>query len=128
MENQNQPTYITPDKMFLDKLNSWTNFVSIMTIISGALMCLGALTSFGLSLILGIPTIILGVKLRNAKNSLELYIRGNSQEINGIFEHLSAYFKIQGIIMIISIALAVIGFILAIVVGFAFYSEFSNYY
>lgn len=128
MENQNQPTNITPDMQLLEQLRKWSNFVGIMTIISGAFTCLSAIFSFGLTLIPGIITIILGVKLINAKKSIELFIRGNSQEINGIFENLGSYFKIQGILIIVSFVFVVIGIIGSLALGFAFFNEMSTYY
>ena len=128
MENNPQPTYITPNKALLEKLSKWSNFVGILLIISGILSCLGAIFSFGLSLIIGIFTIILGVKLRNAKKSIDMYIQGNNNEINGIFEHLSSFFQISGILIIISLVLAVLMIIVSIALGFAMFYEFNSFY
>lgn len=128
MENNNQPTYITPNKALLDKLSKWSGFVGIMLIIFGAIICLGAFTSFGLSLIPGIITILLGVKLRNVKTSIDMYIRGNSQEINGIFEHLGSFFQMSGILIIIYLALIVIFFIIAVIFSAAMFTRFGSFY
>lgn len=128
MDNLNQTTYSTPDKSLLETLNKWSGFVGIMTIITGALTCLGAIGTFGISLIPGIIQIILGVKLRNAKTSIDKYLAGNTGEINGIFESLGAYLKLQGILIIVGLVLAVIGIIIAVVVGIGFMSQFGNYY
>lgn len=126
--NQNQTTYATPDRGFLETLNKWSGFVGIMTIITGALTCLGAIASFGISLIPGIIQIILGVKLRNAKASIDRYLSGDAREINGIFENLGSYMKLQGILIIVGLVIAAIGIILAIVGGIAFMSQFNGYY
>ena len=128
MENNPQPTYITPNKALLEKLSKWSNFVGILLIISGILSCLGAIFSFGLSLIIGIFTIILGVKLRNAKKSIDMYIQGNSNEINGIFEHLSSFFQISGILIIISLVLAIVMIIVFIGLSFFMFHEFNSFY
>lgn len=123
MENQNKPNYTTPDKNLLDTLSKWTNFVGIITIISGILACI---TIFGI--VPGVISIILGLKLRNAKNSIDLYLRGQSQEINNIIENLGAYFKIQGIYIIVSLALSIIGLIIGLIfITFAM-NEMSYYY
>jgi len=85
MDNFNQTTYSTPDRGLLEILSKWSGFVGIMTIITGALTCLGAIGTLGISLIPGIIQIILGVKLRNAKTSIDRYLAGDAGEINGIF-------------------------------------------
>lgn len=128
MENNNQPTYVTPDKFLLEKLSKWTSFVGIMLIILGSLICLGAFRSFGLSLIPGIITILLGVKLRSAKASIDMYIRGNSNEINEIFEHLGSFFQMSGILIIIYLSLMVLFFIVAVIIGAAMFSKFAGFY
>lgn len=109
MDNFNRPEYATPDRSLLETLSKWSGFVGIMTIISGAFICLGAITTFGISLIPGIITIILGVKLRGAKTSIDKYLSGDARELNGIFENLGSYLKLQGILIIISLVLAVLG-------------------
>ena len=113
----------TPNKETLESLSKWSGFVSIMMIISGALMCLGAIGSLGLSLIPGIITIILGVKLRNAKNSIKNYIHGNSGELSSMLDHMASYFKLQGILIIISLVLTIIGIVIGSAVIFSFITE-----
>ncbi len=128
MDNFNQTTYSTPDRSLLETLNKWSGFVGIMTIITGALTCLGAIGTFGISLIPGIIQIILGVKLRNAKTSIGRYLSGDAGEINGIFENLGAYMKLQGILIIVGLVLAVIGIIVATVIGIGIMTQFRGYY
>lgn len=128
MDNLNQTAYSTPDRSFLESLGKWSGFVGIMTIITRALTCLGAIGTFGLSLIPGIIQIILGVKLRNAKTSIDRYLAGDVREINGIFESLGSYMKLQGILIIVGLVLVVIGIIIAVVIGVGFVSQFGSYY
>lgn len=123
MDNLNKPNYTTPDKHLLDTLSKWTNFVGIITIIVGILSCI---TIFGI--VPGVISIILGLKLRNAKNSIDLYLRGQSQEINNIIENLGAYFKIQGIYIIVSLALSIIGLIIGLIFMMAVVNEMPYYY
>ncbi len=128
MDNFNQASYATPDRSILETLSKWSGFVGIMNIITGALTCLGAIGTFGISLIPGIIQIILGVKLRNAKTSVDRYLSGDAVEINGIFENLGSYMKLQGILMIVGLAIAAIGIIIVVIGGIALFSQFGSYY
>jgi len=128
MDNLSNASYTTPNETTLKTLSKWSGFVGIMTIISGALACIGAIGSFGLSLIPGIITIILGVKLRNAKSSIDSYLSGNGGEINNIFENLASYLKLQGILIIISLVLIVIGLLLGGIAMFAFMNNMGGFY
>jgi len=128
MDNLSNTSYTTPNETTLKTLSKWSGFVGIMTIISGALACIGAIGSFGLSLIPGIITIILGVKLRNAKSSIDSYLSGNGGEINNIFENLASYLKLQGILIIISLVLIVIGLLLGGIAMFAFMNNMGSFY
>lgn len=128
MDNFNQVNYSTPDRSLLETLSKWSGFVGIMTIITGALTCLGAIGTFGISLIPGIIQIILGVKLRNAKVSVDRYLAGDAREVNGIFENLGSYMKLQGILMIVGLVVAAIGIFVLIIGGIALFSRFGGYY
>jgi len=127
MDNFNQTAFSIPDRNLLETISKWSGFVGIMTIISGALACLGAIGTLGISLIPGIIQIILGVKLRNAKTSVDRYLAGDGREINGIFESLGSYLKLQGILIIVSLVLVAIGIIIAIIGGFAIMSQLRVY-
>lgn len=126
--NQTQTAFSIPDRSLLENISKWSGFLGIITIISGALSCLGAIGTLGISLIPGIIQIILGVKLRNTKTSVNRYLAGDGREINGIFENLGSYLKLQGILIIVSLVLAVIGIIIVIVGGFAIWSQINSYY
>jgi len=124
MDNfNNVPSFTAPDTSSLQTLSKWSGFVGIMTIISGVLACLSIV-----GIIPGVITIILGVKLRGAKNSIDSYLRGNNNELNGIFENLGNYFKIQGILIIVSLVLGLLGLIFFIVIAIAGFSSMGYYY
>ncbi|KNF07780.1 hypothetical protein CLPU_12c00530 [Gottschalkia purinilytica] len=114
------------NKEALSSLSSWSSFISIVTIISGILTCLGSIFTFGLSLIPGIITIILGVKLNNAKNSIRNYLNGNEAEINMIFENMKGYFKLQGILIIVGFVLVILGIIISVAFVGTFIEAFGT--
>jgi hypothetical protein len=112
----------------LRDMSKWAGFVGIMTIISGVLGCL---TIAGI--IPGIISIILGLKLRSAKKYAdELAADPNettqSGKLNLMISDLSGYFKIQGILIIVGLVLAVVGIIIAIAAGAFFAANAYNYY
>lgn len=121
---ENAGISISPE--FLEKTSKWAGFLGIVTIVSGALTCLGAITTFGLSLIPGIINIILGLKLNKVKGNIQDYLRGNSYAINDTFDNMGSYFKIQGILMIVGFALAILGIIFFVIVGFSAFNGISN--
>ena len=104
---------------YLETTSKWAGLVGIFTIISGVLTCLGAIGTFGISLIPGGINIFLGLKLNKAKKSIESYLNGESYAINETFENMGSYFKIQAILMIIGFILGVLGLIFLLVVGFS---------
>lgn len=122
--SNNTPISISPE--FLEKTSKWAGFLGIVTIVSGALTCLGAITTFGLSLIPGIINIILGLKLNKVKSTIESYLRGDSYAINEAFDNIGSYFKIQGILMIVAFVLAILGIIFAVVIGFSAFNSMGN--
>ena len=93
-------------------------FVGIITLISGILSCIT---------IVGIIPVWLpsysALKLRNVKRFAEeassLDEMSQTSRLNLMLD-LSGYFKIQGILIIIGLVLAVIGIIVAIVANFLF--------
>lgn len=123
MDNLNQTSYSTPDRATLESLSKWAGFLGIMTIIGGALSCLSIV-----GIIPGVIAIIMGVKLRNAKDSIDKYLMGNAVELNGIFLGLGSYFKIQGILIIVSIALSILAIIITIALGASLANNIPYYY
>jgi len=116
------------DRERLGQLSSWMGFVGIITIIMGALSALSGVFAFVVGAIPGIIVIILGVKLRGAKKSADSLIAEGVSDtywsnFNMLVGNLNTYFKIQGILIIISLVFMVLGVISALVFGFAFYQD-----
>ena len=111
----------------MQQLSAWMGFVGIITIIGGVLSALAGVFAFVVGAIPGIIAIVLGVKLRNAKQYadellIEQETEGYSDNFNMFVENLNVYFKIQGILIIISLAMGLLGILMSLVAGFAFYS------
>jgi hypothetical protein len=112
----------------LSELSKWAGFVAIMTIIFGALSAISGVWFYLIGAAPGVIMIILGVKLRGAKNSADALIASgeeNPAEINALIASLATYFKIQGILTIVILALGVVGMIFGMFAGLAFYHMFS---
>lgn len=110
------------NKMQLRQLGSWMGFMGLITIITGILLALSGLFAFIIGAIPGIITIILGVKLRAAKRSCELMAMDThdqyfSSNFNMLTANLSAYFKIQGILVILTVIMVAVGTALAVALG-----------
>jgi hypothetical protein len=88
----------------IDSLSGWMKFIGIYTIVTGALTCIGIITAA-----LGIPLIFAGIALTRGSKSIKSYKQHNSPYIlNEVFTSFNKYFKIQGIMAIIGIAIFVI--------------------
>jgi len=116
------------DRERLGQLSSWMGFVGIITIIMGALSALSGVFAFVVGAIPGIIVIILGVKLRGAKKSADSLISEGVSDtywsnFNMLVGNLNTYFKIQGILIIISLVFMVLGVIFAFLFGFAFMQD-----
>ena len=110
----------------LETTAKWTGIMGILTIISGILTCLGAIGTFGISLIPGGINIFLGLKLNKVKKSIESYLSGEAYAINETFENMGSYFKINAILLIIGLILGLIGIIVVIVLGFASFNQMNG--
>lgn len=118
----NQGIYYHDDTK-LAQLRSWLGFVGIVTIIGGVISAISGLFAFIIGAIPGILTVILGFKLLGAKKytdaMLEESSTGISPETFGSFiDNLRAFFKITGILIIISLVLSLLLFIFSIVASF----------
>lgn len=116
------------EKQQMSDMGKWSGFVGIITIISGVLSCISIV-----GIIPGVIAIILGLKLRNAKRFADEAIASMDDmsqvsRLNLLVSELSSYFKIQGIMIIIGLALSVIGVIIAIAAGAFFFSNFPDTY
>jgi len=110
------------DKRTLSQLSSWMGFVGIMTIIAGVISAIAGVFAFVIGAIPGIIAIVLGVKLRNAKHNADILIAGADDQVdlsqfNLFASNLTTYFKIQGILIIISLVMGFLGALISMVVG-----------
>ena len=97
------------DKLSVDSLYKWSKFVSICTIVLGSFTSLSIFFLAIPTAIIGIITIVMGVKLNIASNHLRYAIQVSSKE--SIFiaaDHLRQYFTFNGIIIIISMIFFII--------------------
>ena len=97
------------DKLSVDSLYKWSKLVSICTIVLGSITSLSIFFLAIPTAIIGIVTIVMGVKLNIASNHLRYAIQVNSKE--SIFiaaDHLRQYFTFNGIIIIISMIFFII--------------------
>lgn len=105
----------------LREMSIWAGFLGIIMIISGVLSAIAGLFMFVVGAIPGIITIILGLKLRQAKQYADEMLQANNQEaINSLVASLSSFFKIQGILIIVIFVLAVISMLFGGLAFFAF--------
>ena len=97
------------DKLSVDSLYKWSKFVSISTIVLGSITSLSIFFLAIPTAIIGIVTIIMGVKLNIASNHLRYAMQVNSKESVFIAaDHLRQYFTFNGIIIIISMIFFII--------------------
>ena len=88
----------------VDKMVGDMRFVGIATIVYGALTCLGVITA-----IVGVPLIIMGLRLREAAEEFERYARaGDEGALGTALEKQGSYFYIQKIFILISLAFMVL--------------------
>lgn len=109
----------------VNKLITWTNFVGILSIVFGALSALGGVFAFVIGAIPGVVMIIMGVKLLNAKKAAQELLMIEDQSIaipklDQLLSEITTYFKIQGILYIVSIAVG----ILSVIIYIAFIASF----
>ncbi len=112
----------------LRQLSAWMGFVGIMTIISGVFSVLSGLFTFIIGAIPGVIAIVLGIKLRNARQYAEAMLTlppgaDYTAHFNMFAANLNTYFKIQGILIIVIMLLLIIVLFLGAMVGIAFFSE-----
>lgn len=103
----------------LNDLARWTGVVGWLTIIGGAISALGGLFAYIVGAIPGIITVILGIKLINARKhalNISLSIEENvDPNMNGMVRELAMYFKIQGILQIIGIVLCILALLVVLI-------------
>ena len=109
------------EREYLGQLSKWAGFVGIMFIIFGAISALFGLFAFVVGAIPGIISILLGVKLRNAKKYADEMLVGGQDDgkMNMLIMNLNTFFKIQGVLLIIYLALAGIALLSGVFAGIA---------
>ncbi len=110
------------DRETLSKLASWSGFCGVMFIILGVLGAIGGLFAFIIGAIPGILMVMMGVKLLNAKNKVNLMLVqaagvDTSASLNSLFADLKSFFLFQGILFILYLVLIAISIIVGLVVG-----------
>jgi hypothetical protein len=96
-------------------------------------MCLGIFAIFFNPVFIVYPGmavvfILMGVKLLNAASSIRRFIdSGDYYSLSNSLRYFKSYFKINGIMVIIGMALAVLGIILAVLAIGAFGSILNQY-
>ena len=110
----------------MDKLSKWVKIVGILNIISGGLYCLTIFIFAVPTVVMGIIAIVMGTKLTVAANHFEFALQNKDEESFAIaIEQLRQYFLINGILLIITLALIGLGLIL--VISFAgFFMDLIN--
>ena len=115
------------DKLSVDSLYKWSKFVSISTIVLGSITSLSIFFLAIPTAIIGIVTIVMGVKLNIASNHLRYAAQVNSKE--SIFiaaDHLRQYFTFNGIIIIISMIFLIITAIIFVLFAGAIIDIFNQ--
>ncbi len=118
------------DRVVLRQLSAWMGFVGIMTIISGVFSVLSGLFTFIIGAIPGVIAIILGIKLRNARQYANAMLTlppgaDYTAHFNMFAANLNTYFKIQGILIIVIMLLLIIVLFLGAMLGIAFFSSWN---
>lgn len=104
----------------LKQFSKWASVVAIFTIIYGALSAIGGIFAFVIGAIPGIIMIFVGVKLLNAKKQADELVELNTTDevkMQALFNNLTSYFKLQGILFIVALAFSIIGFIVMITIS-----------
>jgi len=121
-------TYKPPSlfQMNFERMIKDMRFVGMFSIIYGAITCLTIIGA-----LLGVPTIIVGLKMREAADQFAIFKATNDAASMRIgFELQGQYFKIVKILLIIGLVLTVIYFIAIILLfasGFGALMEMENY-
>lgn len=95
----------------------WAGILGWITLISGGINALFGLTAFIIGAVPGIISIILGLKLLEAKKHAKVLVDTDGADENEMYlliKEITSYFKIQGIMTIIAIVLVIVIFILMI--------------
>ncbi|MDP4093154.1 MAG: DUF5362 family protein [Bacillota bacterium] len=128
-QNMNYQTPpVNPGFLYSLSLSGWATFIGVLTIIIGALMCIGSLINAAnpayaagaivfniiIGLGLGITLIFGGINLLNATDAMKKFLQFRDfAKVAEAFKKLNLYFMILGIAALIFIVL----FIIALIIG-----------
>lgn len=117
----------------LNKFVTWTNVVGIFSIVIGALSALSGVFAFLIGAIPGVIMIIMGIKLLNAKKAAQELLGLEdanlvAERFNLLLAEVTTYFKIQGILYIISVVLGILGIIIGFSAFAAIMSQMGSFY
>ncbi len=109
-------------QMIVKKLTGDMNFVGLFNIIMGALYCLTIVGA-----LFGVPLIFMGLRLREASESLTMYLMNNDFALlERALEKQERYFFIQKVLMIIALVLIIFYIIIIIVFGAYLFNELRS--
>ncbi|MEW6652627.1 MAG: DUF5362 domain-containing protein [Bacteroidota bacterium] len=92
------PSYF---QIIFDKMTADMRFVGLFTIIYGVLSCLTIIGA-----IVGVPTIIIGLRIREAADQFSIYkMTNNAASLRQAFELQGRYFRLIKILIIIGLVL-----------------------
>lgn len=116
------PAANTMFQMMVTKLNGDMRFVGIFNIIYGAILCLSIIGA-----IAGVPLIIGGIRLREAADSFEVYLRSSDfSALEKGLERQGRFFFIQKVFLIVALVITGL-YILFMVFFFGTLSNLSSY-
>ncbi|MCR4435558.1 MAG: DUF5362 domain-containing protein [Clostridiales bacterium] len=86
------------------KLTGWASLMGVLTIIGGAITCLGIITAA-----IGVPMIIAGLKLLKAVDNTKAFSDTDDvRKLGEAMDNLNRYFKINGIVALVGLALYIL--------------------
>jgi len=122
IEQENQSSQFIPSTQFqltFDKMTHDMKFVGMFTIIYGVISCLTIIGA-----LIGIPTIIIGMRIREAAEQFYLYrLTSNAAALKLGFEIQGKYFSLIKILIIIGLVFALL-YIVLIIYLFTTFSAF----
>ncbi|MBS4000052.1 MAG: DUF5362 domain-containing protein [Desulfobulbaceae bacterium] len=107
----------------IKKMNTDMRFVGIFSIIYGALTCIGIVTA-----IIGIPYIIMGIRLRESADHFARYIElGDEMDLNMALEKQQRYYFISKVLVIIALVFILLYLIfIFVLLSFMNFSDFVS--
>lgn len=119
-ESQNEFKQPTQFQIMFDKMTSDMKFVGMFTIIYGVITCLTIIGA-----LIGIPTIIIGMRIREAAEQFYMYrLTNNPAALKLGFEIQGKYFNLIKILIIIGLIFMLVYFLFIIYMFSTFSSVF----